>query len=177
MIRVLCLILAFASPSIVMAQQVPEAEPSMTPERMEQIVLALDPEAKLLSNGFELTISDIPVLVVTDVTANRMRAMVPIRSTEEMTQDELLRLMQANFDSALDARYAIAHGKLWGIYIHPYAELERDQFISGLAQAVNVALTYGTLFSSGGVQFGSGDSGELQQQDLLAELLRRGQEL
>lgn len=172
MIQKLALI-AFLLPASLQAQ---EAEPHMTLDRMGQIVLALDPEAEFTGSGFGLTIDDIPVLIVTDPRANRMRAMVPIRSAEGMTAEEMQRVMQANFDSALDARYAVAQGRLWGIFIHPFKELERDQFISGIAQTVNVAKTYGTLFSSGAGQFGAGDSGALQR-ELIEELLDRGQDI
>lgn len=153
-----------------------EAEPHMTLERMAEIVLALDEDAAILPNGFELTVDDIPVLIIADVRANRMRAMVPISSVEGMTPEEMERAMQANFDSALDARYAIARGRLWGVFIHPLKELERDQFISGIAQTVNVAQTYGSLYTSGAAQFGAGDSSGLQAQ-LLQDLLDRGQDL
>jgi hypothetical protein len=153
-----------------------EAEPHMTLDRMGEIVRALDPEALIGGAGFSLTIDDIPVLIVTDVRANRMRAMVPIRSAATMTPEEVQRVMQANFDSALDARYAIAREQLWGVFLHPFKELERDQFISGVAQTVNVAKTYGSLYSSGAGQFGSGDSGDLQR-ELIERLLDRGQEI
>ncbi|MEL6841273.1 MAG: hypothetical protein AAFP85_18460, partial [Pseudomonadota bacterium] len=172
MIRILALI-ALLTPLSVTAQ---EAEPHMTLPRMAEIVLALDPEARTASNSFEFQIDDIPVLIVFDVRANRMRAMVPIRSAEGMTLEEMQRVMQANFDSALDARYAVANGRLWGIFLHPFKELERDQLISGLAQTVNVAKTYGTLYSSGAGQFGAGDSGDLQRQ-LIEELLEKGQDI
>ncbi len=153
-----------------------EAEPPMTIERMTSIVKALDPAAELGGAGFRLLIDGVPVVIVTDINANRMRAMVPIRPADGVTADELRRLMQANFDSALDARYAIAQGQLWGVFIHPFAELERDQLISGIAQTVNVAKSYGTLYSSGAGQFGAGDSGALQRQ-LIEELLERGQDI
>lgn len=172
MIRLLALIL-FLLPITVQAQ---DAEPHMTLDRMAQIVLALDPQAKVAGPEFTFAIDDIPVLIVTDVRANRMRAMVPIRSAETMTEDEMQRVLQANFDSALDARYAVAQGRLWGVFLHPFKELERDQLISGLAQTVNVAKTYGTLYTSGAGQFGAGDSGNLQR-DLIEELLERGQDI
>jgi len=41
---------------------------------------------------------------------------------------------------------------------------------------VNIANSYGTLFSGGTAQFGAGDSVDLQR-DLLQKLLDRGQEL
>lgn len=153
-----------------------DPEPHMTPARMAEIVQALDPEVRLAPGGISFTVSDVPVMIVADVAANRMRAMVPIRAAEGMTPDEILRVMQANFDTALDARYAIARGQLWAVFIHPLRELERDQLISGIGQTVNIALTYGGLYSGGAVQFGGGDSNDLQA-ELLRELLERGQDI
>lgn len=172
MIRTLALI-TLMIPATLTAQ---EAEPHMTIPRMAEIVQALDPEARVAGSGFEFTIDDVPVLIVTDVRANRMRAMVPIRSAEGMTAEEMMRVMQANFDSALDARYAIANGRLWGVFIHPFAELEKNQLISGLAQTVNIAQTYGSLYTGGAAQFGAGDSGDLQRA-LIEELLDKGQDI
>ena len=172
MIRILAFI-AFFLPAAAQAQ---DAEPQMTVNRLAQIVLALDPDATVAGPGFSFTIDDVPVLIVMDVQANRMRAMVPIRSAEAMTLDELERVMQANFDSALDARYAIAQERLWSVYIHPLRELERDQLISGIAQTVNIAKTYGALYSGGATQFGGGDSRDLQR-ELIEELLDRGQDI
>ncbi|MEM8538032.1 MAG: hypothetical protein AAGF56_09245 [Pseudomonadota bacterium] len=172
MARLLALI-TLLLPTTLTAQ---DAEPHMTLPRMAEIVRALDEDAALTGNGFAMTIDDVPVLIVTDIGANRMRAMVPIRAADEMSAEELMRVMQANFDSALDARYAIAQGRLWGTFIHPFKELERDQFISGIAQTVNVAKTYGTLYSGGAAQFGAGDSGNLQRQ-LIEDLLERGQDI
>lgn len=164
--------LAFAA-SMSVAQEAEVTEPPMTVQRVETIAKALDPEAQLGINGVQLTIADVPVLIVMDPFADRMRAMVPIRDASGMTGEELARVMQANFDTALDARYAIAQGRLWAVFIHPLSPLERDQLISGLGQTVNIALTYGSAYSGGALSFGGGDSGAL----LLKDLLERGQEL
>ncbi len=162
--------------SMAQAQAPAEPEPPMSLERMGAILRALDPETRSAGPTFQLTIEDIPVTVVADPAADRMRAMVPIRGADGLDADELRRLMQANFDSALDARYAVANGVLWGVFIHPLSPLERDQLISGVAQTVNVAKTYGTLYSGGAVQFGGGDSNRLQR-DLLERLLKRGEDI
>jgi hypothetical protein len=168
--------------SMALAQDTPPAtpdpppEPSMTMLRMAEIILAIDPEAVPSGNMIELTIDDIPVVVIADPVANRMRAMVPIRSVDGLTTAELMRLMQANFDTALDARYAVARGRLWGVFIHPLGPLEKDQLISALVQTVNVARTYGQSYSGGAQVFGGGDSNGLYR-DLFEELQKRGQEL
>lgn len=175
-------ILAFLCLSLpALAQQSPEDTPAlpeqgMTLDRMALILQALDPDARFLGNGFELTVADVPVLVIADVRADRMRALVPIASEDGLTPKDYARMMQANFDSALDARYAVANGKVWGVFIHPLSPLEKDQLISGIAQTVNIAQTYGGLYTGGAMQFGGGDSPGLQRQ-LLEKLLKKGEEL
>ncbi|MBF9043507.1 hypothetical protein HKCCE4037_09220 [Rhodobacterales bacterium HKCCE4037] len=149
-----------------------ESEPPMTPERMAEIFSVLDPNTVVEPNGMTLTITNVPVTVIIDPEADRMRILVPISSAEALDDAELLRLMQANFDTALDARYAIANGRLWSTFIHPLSPLETEQLISGLAQAVSLAQTYGESYSSGAIMFGGGDT-----RGLLQELLERGQEL
>lgn len=148
----------------------------MTLERMAEIVKTIDPEARIVGPAMEFTLDDIPVIVITDPRADRMRAMVPIRSADGLDPEELMRLMQANFDSALDARYAVAQGRLWGVFIHPLSPLEREQFISAVIQTVNVARTYGSAYASGAMTFGGGDSNDLYR-ELFEELKKRGQEL
>lgn len=152
------------------------AETLMTMQRLGEILIAVDPEAQLYSNGAELTLFDVPVMIIADPIADRMRAMVPIRSAAGLDAEELMRLMQANFDTALDARYAVAQGRLWGLYMHPLSPLSKEQLLSGLAQTVNVARTYGESYAGGGAIFGGGDSGDIYL-DLLEELLKRGEEI
>lgn len=153
-----------------------QAEGPMTVDRLVQVLVALDPETRPSGNGFELTIEDIPVLVIVDPISDRMRAMVSIRDAADMTEEEVRRVMQANFDTALDARYAIAQGRLWGTYIHPLSPLKSDQLISGLGQTVNLALTYGSFYTGGAMSFRGGDSGAIHR-DLIDRLLERGEEL
>jgi hypothetical protein len=153
-----------------------EAEPPMTIDRLARIVRALDPDAVVRGPALEFTLDDIPVIVIADPRADRMRAMVPIASADGLGEADLLRMMQANFDSALDARYAVANGRLWGVFIHPLSPLEKDQFLSGLVQTITVAKTYGTAYSGGGAIFGGGDTHGIYQQ-LLEALRKKGQAL
>lgn len=176
----LILSLVAAAPLAAQSHNAPpgEVEPPgmMTPDRLIAILLRLDPAAAPQGGGIALTIADVPVIVFMDPIANRMRAVVPIASAEAMAADDLQRVLQANFDTALDARYAIAAGRLWSIYLHPLAELQPRQLISGLAQTVILAQTYGTAYSSGSLAFGAGDSPE-RFRALMEELLERGQAL
>ena len=111
-------------------------------------------------------------MIITDESADRMRIIVPIANMDEIDDEQLHRLMQANFDSALDARYSTAKGVLWSAYIHPLSRLTDDQFVDALAQTVNLAATFGTSYSSGSLIFGGGDS-QGEQNKLYREIMER----
>ena len=155
--------------------EVPVEEP-MTLERLATIVQAIDEDVVPQGPTLQFSIDDIPVMIVVDATADRMRAMVPIASADGLEAKDLLRMMQANFDTALDARYAVANGRLWGVFIHPLSPLERDQLISALVQTVNVARSYGQTYSGGAHVFGGGDSNGIYQ-ELFEELKKKGEAL
>ena len=180
--RLILIVALVALAPIAMAQDseapgtLPATEPPMTMVRMAEIIRAIDPEAQAVGNSIQFTIDDIPLVVVADPAANRMRAMVPIRSADGLAADELIRLMQANFDTALDARYAVAQGRLWGVFIHPLSSLEKDQLLSAFIQTINVARTYGQTYSGGALSFGGGDSNGIYR-ELLKELQDLGEEI
>lgn len=100
------------------------------------------------------------VYVITDERADRMRIMSPVASAKDLKRDALMRAMQANFDTALDARYAVAKGALWSAFIHPLSPLDDAEFQAALRQVVTLAATYGSSYSSGGLRFGGGDTPE-----------------
>lgn len=142
-----------------------------TLNRIAAIIGTIDGEAKRTANNWELTIGEVQLVVVTDVAAERMRIITPIAETKGLTEDMLLRLMQANFDSALDARYAIANGLIWSTFIHPLPSLTDRDFASGLLQTKSLADSFGTTFSSGALTYGGGDSSAIIE-DQLEELLK-----
>ncbi|MEM9360530.1 MAG: type III secretion system chaperone, partial [Pseudomonadota bacterium] len=153
----------------------PIFEGQMTLTRIDEILRRLDENVKAPQPGsWQLTISERPVIIVTDMINNRMRIISPISKTEGMPEALLKRLMQANFDTALDARYAIAKGVLWATYIHPLRALHDRQFISAIGQTVNLALTFGSTFSSGGMSFGGGDSRDIIRKQLIEKLMKKG---
>ena len=167
------LMLLFVLISITLPAQ---AEGPMSLEKLKEIVRAVDPDAQITPSAMMLTVEDIPVIIVHDADRNRMRAMTAIRSAATLSPEELMRMMQANFDSALDARYAVAQGRLWSVFIHPLAELQKDEFLEGLGQVVNLALTYGSTYTSGALTFGGGDSNQLHR-DLIEKLLKKGEDI
>jgi len=150
-------------------------EGTMTIRQMDVIIKLLDSQAKSLRSGvWQFTIEKNTVIIVTDTKANRMRIMVPIRPAEGLKLEEFERITQANFDTALDSRYAIAQKLLWSVYIHPLSELYPRQFIKGIGQTVNLAVTYGKTYNSGLQSYGGGDSRAILRRQLIDRLLKQG---
>ena len=142
----------------------------MTAARLGELVQRIDPDAQQEGPAWRFVVDAFDLMLVYDIAADRMRVMVAINDADALPPEELVRLLQANFDSALDARYAIANDILWGVYIHPLSTLTDAEFLLGVGQTVNVAATFGRGYSSGMFMFGGGDSDELERKRLLEEL-------
>ena len=176
LITLLCSYLIFAAVTV-FAEEAP-AQPAtgaMNNEKLQTIITRIDPEYTGQPGHWQMQVFELGVTVITDENADRMRIVIPIKQVGDLTAEELVRLMQANFDTALDARYAIAQGIVWATFIHPLSPLSDEQFVSGLGQTINIVLTYGKTFSSGALQFGGGDSRDLIEKDVIKELMKRGQ--
>ncbi|MEM7291337.1 MAG: hypothetical protein AAF412_13360 [Pseudomonadota bacterium] len=155
-----------------------EADPAspMNVARLAEIIQALDPNAAITGSAMRLTIAEVPITVITDPRANRMRAFSAFKTLDGVNGQQLYRMMQANFDAALDARYAVAKGHVISVFIHPLAELGKDQLIEGLGQVVNLVKTFGTAYTSGAMTFGGGDSQNLHR-ELIDNLLKKGERI
>ncbi len=155
-----------------------QAQPSpaapMSNARLDELIRRIDPKAQGGPGFWQLTVEERTVLVITDERADRMRTITPVAPADALEPGRLARLLQANFDSALDARYAIARGLLWSAFIRPLGSLRDAEFLSGLGQAVNLAASYGSSYSSGGLVFQGGDSAELERRELIEQLLKKG---
>lgn len=94
------------------------------------------------------------LLVMTDEASNRMRVFTPITEQRRIGAEETGRMLEANFHSALDAKYGFYEGFVVSVFTHPLAELTKKQLIDALRQVVTLADTFGTSYSSSNLIFG-----------------------
>lgn len=153
-----------------------DTQPPMSNARLEQLIMLVDSKADGREGNWSLSYEGFRVRVITDERADRMRIIIGITRTEDMNKEELYRMLQANFDTALDARYSIAKGVVWSAFIHPLSDLSDNEFLSGLAQTINLASSYGENYSSGALRFGGGDS-EAEEQRRYRDLTSKGQRI
>ena len=141
----------------------------MTGADMAELIKSFDPEAKAQGNVISFKLQEREIVIVFDEERGRMRALTPIAPAELMNEAILKRMAQANYDAVLDARYAIADKLVWSVFIHSLDTLQQEELISGIAQVVTAAETFGTTFTSGAMVFGGGDSNEIHN-DLIKKL-------
>ncbi|MEM1407601.1 MAG: hypothetical protein AAGG59_12555 [Bacteroidota bacterium] len=125
---------------------------------LKSLKLALAQRAVVVAEngpGVEYELDGVQIYLITDESANRMRLMAGIMEESKVKAEELKKMMEANFDRALDAKYALSNGVLWSVYVHPLKELQKEQLIDALYQVKNLVNNYGTTYNSTDFIFGA----------------------
>ena len=143
----------------VLGQTIPE---KMTNKKLQQILTSESTKITGQTGNWQAVYKGIPVVVITDTAANRMRIIAPIIDEKKLTSAELKKLLEANFDTALDAKYALYRGVLWSTFAHPLGNLSTVEFKDALKQVYNLLRTYGTTYSSTNFVFGQEKKEQIQ---------------
>lgn len=159
MTRILILILILSTISLACYSQ-------MNNETMSRIINKEAIEVEGRPGNWQLVYGKRLLYVITDESANRMRVFTPVIEEENITEDQLKRMLEANFHSALDAKYSLYEGLVITVYTHPLKELQTEQFIDAMRQVVTLADTFGGSYSSTGVIFNPGGSETETEEDL-----------
>lgn len=130
----------------------------MTIQKMDKVIKTV--ADSVIGDGgiWQFKYEESYMMIVTDEKYNRMRIISPIIGLEKLDKEELIKILEANYHSVLDAKYALADDILWSVFIHPLKELSENQFINALSQVHNAAITFGSTYSSTGLLFGGQES-------------------
>ena len=97
---------------------------------------------------------DVTVYVVSDLEHDRMRIMAPIGELRVNDAGFLSILLQANFDRALDAKYALRKKELWSVFMHPLSTVVPDDLGLYIDQVVRLVKNTGSTYASSDLIFG-----------------------
>lgn len=126
----------------------------MTPDELEQVLRDAADDIEGEDGRWQLRLGEVALACMIDVRYDRMRLIAPIAELSEVDDELRDACLEANFHTALDARYATSDGVLYAAFIHPLSSLDVEQAESALQQVTNLVETYGTTFSSGALVFG-----------------------
>jgi hypothetical protein len=134
------------------ARSKPAKPMKMTTDRLAEILDDLG-DLSAERGAMKLRVEGVALTCLTDDTHDRMRFVVAIIETAKMTAADKDRVLDANFHTALDARYATYDGVLFSAFIHPLSTLDEASVKAGVSQVVTLAKTYGTTYNSGELMF------------------------
>jgi len=124
---------------------------------MLSVIHELGEQTEDNGNAIQFVYQGVGIMLVYDTHADRMRLIAPIVETDTLPDGVLMKAMQANFHSALDARYAISQGAAWAAFIHPLSDLSEQLFRSAIHQVAVARATFGEEYTSGYLTFNSDD--------------------
>ncbi len=96
----------------------------------------------------------VPIYVLCDEAHNRVRIMSPVGELKSIDRDFLALLLRANFDRALDSRYALRGKELWSVFVHPLSTLVSDDLGLYVDQVISLVKNTGTTYASTDLVFG-----------------------
>ena len=129
--------------------------PGMDLDQMHEIILGVGTEVQRTQSVWEFLYHSVPLAIVTDERADRMRIVSPVARIVDLTPAHLDAILHANFHSALDARYAASGDVLYSVFIHPLSTLHPDDLESAIRQTATLVRTFGSSYSSGDLVFGA----------------------
>ncbi len=142
-----------------------DADGPMSPERLDRIYRVLGENVISGRNVWSFSYGGIDVTSVISVQYDRMRIMAPIMAIDEVSQQQKDRMLVANYESALDARYGVNDGILYAAFIHPLSTLDDRSVASALRQVATLAATFGSHYTSGELDFGRPAGSEQAEED------------
>ncbi len=135
----------------------------MNNQKLNAIIYTISDEQEGTNGNWQFIIDSTLFICITDELHNRMRIISPVEKMENVTQSEIMKCMEANFHSALDVKYSISDGILWSTFIHPLAQLDKDQVIDAISQVYSCTKTFRTTYSSGALVFPTREDRDAQR--------------
>lgn len=127
---------------------------SMNQKEMEEIVANKVKVINQKKGYITFTYQKVKMALISDAKYDRMRIIASITKYSTLATEKKNLIIEANFHSALDARYAVSKNILYSAYIHPISALGKDELESALNQVATLARTFGSTYSSSELSFG-----------------------
>lgn len=132
----------------------------MNQERLQALIRGAATDVRGDHGAMELVFEGVAMACVSDPAHDRMRIIAPVVAVSDMTEAQRARVMEANFHTALDARYATSGPLLYAAFLHPLGSLSEPELRSALRQVAQLVNTFGSSYSSGDLRYGGSSAAE-----------------
>ncbi|VEP16209.1 conserved hypothetical protein [Hyella patelloides LEGE 07179] len=113
----------------------------METQQITSILQEIFPQDTVETNNeenWQINNDKIRLLVLLSEDKSWLRVLTPIASVME-AQSLLVPLMEANFDTTQEIRYALGQNVLWGVFHHNFATLATEDFVNVILRMIFVA--------------------------------------
>ena len=128
----------------------------MTTDQLDQLLRVRFESVESGDGQWKASAGEQEVVVVADRDSDRLRIMVPVAAVDRPDAGTFRLLLEANFLSTLDARYAIHNGILWALFLAPLAAVPEHLVDAAISQVLELARTTGSSYSASPVALGAG---------------------
>jgi hypothetical protein len=133
--------------------EAPPAGEGMDLAGLGRALAKIDPAVSGPEGAWQLEYQGVKLMCLAQENVDRMRIFVPIATLADVSDPQLAKAMEANFQGALDARYATSRGVLFSVYVHPLSTLDERTLVAAIHQVASLATTFGTSYTSGATAF------------------------
>ncbi len=126
---------------------------------VDEVIAAVSEVADELEEGpgmLRFVHDGIPMALLTAVNFDRRRLIAAVTDADTLDEDVKDRLLEANFHTALDARYGISRGLVFAAFLHPLSSLYPALLVSAIAQVACLVHTFGDEYTGGTLEFVGG---------------------
>jgi hypothetical protein len=127
----------------------------MTVDELSELLAQVTEDFRQSPTHWQFIHDGIPMACLTDPGYDRMRFIAPITELSDIDDATKDAVLEANFHTALDARYGSSNGLLFAAFLHPLSSLEDALARSALDQVASLVHTFGSQFTSGSIEFAS----------------------
>ena len=137
-----------------------EGRDAMHQQRLEAVIRGEVTDVRGGHGAMEFEFDGVTMACVSDAAHDRMRIIAPVVAVSDMTAAQRVRVMEANFHTALDARYATSGPLLYAAFLHPLGSLSETELRAALRQVAKLVKTFGGSYSSGDLRYGGPSDAE-----------------
>lgn len=128
--------------------------PTMSQTILEKTIKSIASNSTGGNGVVKFSYNNVKMVLISDIAHDRMRIIAPVVKLGTLTREHVDAALESNFHKSLDARYAVSNGILYSAYIHPLSALNKKQIKSAMLQVSNLAISFGSEYSSGILTFG-----------------------